>query len=304
VQRKQQSRAEHAEQISGDFEFTDDDFIRIRGLILSHAGIYLGHNKRAMVYSRLGRRLRMLHIASFAEYLDRMESGTAAELAGFINALTTNLTNFYREKHHFSILREFLQKGGLPGHSTIWSAGCSTGEEAYSIAMVLATALGSRTQVGQVVASDIDTSVLEHAERGVYPADRAENIPSAELKRFFLGGAGDNAGYVKVRPELRRLVAFRQINLHDAAWAVRTPVKVIFCRNVMIYFDAQARRRILERFGALLEPGGLLFLGHSENVADMGGVFRALGRTAYMRTDHPAANQVNARARAGSGRDE
>ncbi len=296
MQKRQGRRVGHAEQIAGDFEFTDDDFHRIRGLILSHAGIHLGHNKRAMVYSRLGRQLRKLRIASFKEYLDHMESGTGAELAAFINSLTTNLTYFYRETHHFSALREFVQKGGLPWNSTIWSAGCSTGEEAYSIAMVLATALGSRSQVGQVVASDIDTSVLEHAERGVYPAERTKNIPPAELKRFFLGGAGENAGFVKVRPELRRLVAFRQINLHETGWAVRAPVKVIFCRNVMIYFDARARRRILERFGALLHPGGLLFLGHSENVADMGGVFRSLGRTTYLRTERRVANHGAARA--------
>ena len=304
MQRKQKSRPEHAEQISGDFEFTDDDFIRIRGLILSHAGIYLGQNKRAMVYSRLGRRLRKLGIASFREYLDHIESGTPEDLAAFINALTTNLTNFFREKHHFSLLQEFLHKGGLTGQSTIWSAGCSTGEEAYSIAMVLASALGSRSQVGQVVASDIDTSVLEHAERGVYPAERMKNIPPADLKRYFLAGAGENAGFVKVRPELRRLVAFRQINLHETRWAVRSPVKVIFCRNVMIYFDAPSRRRILERFATLLEPGGLLFLGHSENIADSRGVFRPLGHTAYMRTDHSGATQGAARARKGSRSDD
>jgi chemotaxis protein methyltransferase CheR len=153
------------------------------------------------------------------------------------------------------------------------------------------------------VASDIDTSVLEHAERGVYPAECTKNIPSADLKRFFLGGTGENAGLVKVRPDLRRLVAFRQINLHETGWAVRTPVRVIFCRNVMIYFDAQARRRILERFGALLGPGGLLFLGHSENVADMGGVFSSLGRTAYLRTDRRCQNQGDTRAGGGSGGD-
>ena len=187
---QQDCRVERAERIRFDFEFTDDDFHRIRGLILSHAGIHLGHNKRAMVYSRLGRRLRKLHIASFSEYLDRMESGTGAELAAFINSLTTNLTYFYREMHHFSVLREFLQEGGLPWDSTIWSAGCSTGEEAYSIAMVLATVPGSRSQVGQIVASDIDTSVLEHAERGIYPAASTKNIPSADLKRFFLGCGG------------------------------------------------------------------------------------------------------------------
>ena len=166
---------------------------------------------------------------------------------------------------------------------------------------MLATVLGSQAQVGQIVASDIDTSVLEHAERGVYPAERMKNILSTDLKRFFLGGTGENAGFVKVRPELRRLVAFRQINLHETGWAVREPVRVVFCRNVMIYFDAQSRRRILDRFGTLLSPGGLLFLGHSENVADMGGVFQALGRTAYVRAERRGAGQGAARARSGSG---
>jgi len=300
---KQERRVEYAEEIGGDFEFTDDDFNRIRGLIRSHAGINLGDNKRAMVYSRLGRRLRKLHITAFKDYLDRMESGAEGELAAFINALTTNLTSFYREMHHFEMLRKFVKDGGLPADSTIWSAGCSTGEEAYSIAMVLATTPEWRAQVGQVVASDIDTSVLGFAERGIYPVERVKSVPPADLKRFFLGGVGENAGLVKVRPELRRFVAFRQVNLHDASWAVRAPVKVIFCRNVMIYFDAQSRRRILERFGALLDPGGLLFLGHAENVSDMGGVFRPLGRTAYERIERRVAHHGEARARAAGGSD-
>jgi chemotaxis protein methyltransferase CheR len=300
---QQESRVELPEQISVDFEFTHEDFNRVRGLIHSYAGIHLAPNKRAMVYSRLGRRLRKLGIASFREYLDRMESGTGEELAAFINSLTTNLTYFYREKHHFSILREFLQSGDLTWDSTIWSAGCSTGEEAYTIAMVLATVLGSRSRFGQVVASDIDTSVLEHAERGVYPEERIKNIPLADLKRFFLGGTGENAGFVKVRPDLKRRVSFRRINLHDTSWAVRGPVKAVFCRNVMIYFDAQARRRILERFSDLLEPGGLLFLGHSENVADTRGVFRPLGQTVYLRTDRHLGNHGATRAGGGSGSD-
>ena len=301
---KQECRVDRAGPIAVDFEFTDDDFKRIRGLIQSHAGIYLGENKRAMVYSRLGRRLRKLGIASFREYLERMESGTGAELIAFINSLTTNLTYFYREMHHFAVLREFLQKGNLPWNSTIWSAGCSTGEEAYSIAMVLASAPRPRLQTGQIVASDIDTSVLEHAERGIYSEEHMKNVSPEALKRFFLGGTGENAGLVKVRPELRRLVAFRQINLHDSRWPVRAPVKVIFCRNVMIYFDAPSRRRILERFGAVLDPGGLLFLGHSENVADMGEVFRPIGRTAYLRTDRRIAGQGGARAGNDGGSDE
>ncbi len=296
---QQQYRADRAEPLGVDFEFTDDDFNRIRDLIQSHAGIYLGHNKRAMVYSRLGRRLRKLGIVSFREYLERMESGAGAELATFINSLTTNLTYFYREMHHFAVLREFVRNGNLPWNSTIWSAGCSTGEEAYSIAMVLASAPRPQLHTGQVVASDIDTAVLEHAERGMYPVERMKNVPPADMKRFFLGGTGKNAGLVRVRPELSRLVAFRQINLHDTRWPVRTPVKVIFCRNVMIYFDAPSRCRILERFGTLLEPGGLLFLGHSENVADMGEVFQPLGRTAYLRTDRRTA--AGARADNGGG---
>jgi len=302
VPQQQECRTDRAEALGVDFEFTDDDFYRIRDLIQSHAGIHLGQNKRAMVYSRLGRRLRKLGIVSFREYLERMESEAGAELATFINSLTTNLTYFYREAHHFAVLREFVQNGNLPWDSTIWSAGCSTGEEPYSIAMVLASAPRPQLHIGQVVASDIDTAVLEHAERGIYPGERMKNVPPADLKRFFLGGRGGNAGLFKVRPELKRLVAFRQINLHDTRWPVRTPVKVIFCRNVMIYFDAPARRRILERFGALLDPGGLLFLGHSENVADMGEVFQPLGRTAYRRVDHRPAGV--ARTDNGGGSDD
>ena len=303
MQQQQEQQFEHAGPAGLDFEFSADDFTRVCRLIHAHAGIHLAHNKRAMVYSRLGRRLRKLQYSSFKDYLDRIDGGDTAELGAFINALTTNLTYFYRETHHFEILREFVRNGGVPRDSTIWSAGGSTGEEAYSIAMVLASTASAPARVGQIVASDIDTSVLEHAERGIYPAEQLKHVPSAEMKRFFLGGTGENAGLVKVRPELKRLVAFRQINLHDSGWAVRTPVKAIFCRNVMIYFNANARRAILERFGALLEPGGLLFLGHAENVADMANLFRPLGRTAYMRIERRGTRVVEAHIRAG-GADE
>ena len=304
VQQQQECRVAHAELTSFEFEFTDDDFNRICELMQFHVGIRLGHDKRAMVYSRLGQQLRKLGIASFNDYLDHIESGTCGELATFINALTTNPTNFNREMHHFAILREFLQNGGVPEDSTIWLVGCSTGEEAYSIAMVLASAPELRSRFGQIVASDIDPTVLEQAERGVYPAERVTNIPAADLKRFFLSGKGENAGFLKIRPQLRRLITFRQINLHDSSWPVRAPVNVIFCRNVMNYFNAQTRRRTLERFGALLAPGGLLFLGHSENISGKDGVFQQLGQTVYMRTDRSIANHDDAWVQNGRANDD
>ncbi len=288
--------AEAAEK-SPEFEYTHQDFERIRRLIRENAGIKLDDSKRAMVYSRLVRRLRQCAIPSFREYLDRVEADPATELDGFVNALTTNLTCFYREPHHFAILQEYLQGLGARGEARVWCAGCSTGEEAYTLAMVLAGIAGSAPREGQILASDIDTRALEHAAQGIYSEERVQQVPRELLKRHFLQGTGSNSGLVKVRPELKRLIAFARINLHDASWPVRGALKAIFCRNVMIYFDPQSRHRILQRFAALLVPGGLLFAGHSENFSDTGGLFQALGRTVYRRSERPLSSDLQGMAR-------
>lgn len=266
---------------AGEFDFTEADFDRIRKLIYGYAGISLSDSKRQMVYSRLGRRLRALGLRRFDDYLAFLETGDALEKEAFVNSLTTNLTSFFREPHHFPILAEHARRSGRQ-ELTVWCAAASTGEEPYSIAMTLIEALGPNPPV-RILATDVDTSVLEKADEGVYPLERIEKMPADQVRRFFLRGNGTRNGLVKVRPELRQMIAFRQINLLEPGWPVRGPVDVIFCRNVMIYFDKRTQYGILKRFAPLLQPDGLLFAGHSESLHHASDLFRLRGKTVYER---------------------
>lgn len=265
---------------------TQGDFERVRSLIHRHAGITLSEGKRAMVYSRLSRRLRETGDASFAAYLRWLESLTgeaaSAERQEFVNCLTTNLTAFFREEHHFPVLAQEL--AARRGHTAlrIWCNAASTGEEPYSLAMTVVEALGASTSA-QIVASDIDTKVLAIAERGVYDAD-ARGLDAERLRRHFLRGKGANGGSIRVRPELSKRVDFRAFNLMDESWAaLGAPFDIVFCRNVMIYFDAPTQRRVLERMHRAMAPGALLFAGHSENFAHSRDLFRLRSQTVYDR---------------------
>lgn len=270
-----------------EYAFARHDFERVRRLIYELAGISLNPRKENMVYSRLSRRLRALRIGSFATYLDRFEADaefSRAELQEFVNALTTNLTSFFREPHHFPLLAEFVR--AQRGAARVWCAAASTGEEPYSIAMTLIDALGAATST-RVLATDIDTNVLAIAARGVYRLDAARQCGDARLKRFFLRGTGANEGQARVKPELAQRVEFAQLNLLDDDWPVlrdfALQLDAVFCRNVMIYFDKPTQRRVLERIAHVLRPGGLLFAGHSENFTDSGGLFALRGKTVYER---------------------
>jgi chemotaxis protein methyltransferase CheR len=267
-----------------EFDFTRADFERVRGLIYQRAGISLADSKQEMVYSRLARRLRANGIASFASYLDALEAGRMpAEWESFTNALTTNLTSFFREAHHFPLLAEHALKArarnGAP--LTIWCSASSTGEEPYSIAMTVCEAFDTLTPPVQIIATDIDTNVLATASAGVYPIERVEKMEQARLRRFFLKGKGAQEGLVRVRPELRQLITFRQLNLLADGWDVKGPFDVIFCRNVMIYFDKATQRKILSRFVPLMKPDALLFAGHSENFLYVSDSLRLRGKTVY-----------------------
>ena len=265
---------------SREFAFTDADFERIRVLIHERAGIALGAGKQEMVYSRLSRRLRVLGMSSFAPYLTYLQrQNDAAEWQLFVNALTTNLTSFFREGHHFPILAAHARERSGP--LKIWCSASSTGEEPYSIAITLCEAFGSLQPPVTIVATDIDTKVLEVASEGVYPAARVADMTDERLKRFFLRGAGGKSGQVRVRPELRTLVDFRALNLLASDWSVKGPLDAIFCRNVMIYFDKPTQRRILERFAPLLKPDALLFSGHSENLGFVTDLFKLREKTVY-----------------------
>ncbi|MGH8855264.1 MAG: CheR family methyltransferase, partial [Telluria sp.] len=261
-----------------EFDFTRSDFERVRALIYQRAGISLADSKQEMVYSRLARRLRATGIQSFTRYLDELEAGRmGAEWEAFTNALTTNLTSFFREAHHFPLLAEHAKKAGRP--YSVWCSAASTGEEPYSIAITLAEALGDRA--GHVLATDIDTQVLAKARGGVYSAEQVARLSPERLKRFFLKGTGPRTGSVKVKPELAATIAFEPLNLLAPDWGIREQFDAIFCRNVMIYFDKPTQGRILERFVPLLKPHGLLFAGHSENFSYVTRAFQLRGQTVY-----------------------
>ncbi len=265
-----------------EFSFSDKDFDRVRTLIYQHAGIHLTEGKQAMVYSRLSRRLRDTDHTSFEAYLKWLEASSgdngACEWQEFVNSLTTNLTSFFREDHHFQVLAERLkEKGSKP--LRIWCSAASTGEEPYSIAMTVAESLGLHAQV-KIVASDIDTHVLATASRGVYE-ENARGLSPQRLRMFFLKGKGAQAGHIRIKPELARMVEFRPFNLMQTQWALGEPFDIVFCRNVMIYFDASTQRKVLERIHGVMRPDSMLFVGHSENFTESRDLFRLRGKTVY-----------------------
>jgi chemotaxis protein methyltransferase CheR len=263
-----------------EFNFTVRDFERVRSMIYKRAGIALADSKQELVYSRLARRLRATGLTSFAVYLDELEAGgDADEWEAFTNALTTNLTSFFREAHHFPILAEYVKD--LKDPIVIWCSASSTGEEPYSIAMTLCEVFGTLTPPAQIIATDIDTNVLATAQHGVYTSDKLDKLSPERAKRFFLRGKGEQAGMIRVRPELRQMVSFRQLNLLANDWPISGPLDVIFCRNVMIYFDKPTQGKILSRFAPLLKPDGLLFAGHSENFLYVSDLFKLRGKTVY-----------------------
>lgn len=266
--------------VSPDFLLTDHDFSRIRTLIHERAGIALGAQKRQMVYSRLARRLRELSLKEFSAYLSFLEfDPNSAEWQLFTNALTTNLTAFFREAHHFPVLAEHARSCSHP--LTVWCSAASTGEEPYSIAMTLVETLGSRASSASVVATDIDTQVLAKATEGVFTMEQVCKLSPERLKRFFFKGSGAQAGLVRIRPEVAAMVKFSRLNLLDPRWALNEPFDAIFCRNVMIYFDKPTQAKILDRFALLMKPHALLFAGHSENFSFASRTLRLRGQTVY-----------------------
>jgi chemotaxis protein methyltransferase CheR len=258
----------------------DVDFALVRRLIAHYAGIKLSAQKRNMVYNRLLRRLRARGLGSFGAYLELAQSDPAEQQA-FINALTTNLTAFFREPHHFDLLASVAQAraGKRVAPMRIWSTGCSTGEEPWSLAMVLR----ETGCAGEIYATDIDTDVLEAARRGLYRTERVSDMDPQRLRQHFLRGTGANEGWVSIRPELRERVKFAQLNLQAPSWPAQNRFDAIFCRNVVIYFDKEFQNRLADRFAQILRPGGLLVVGHSESFPAAHPQFRSCGRTAYQR---------------------
>ena len=269
-----------------EFRFGDRDFQYLRRLVKRETGIVITEAKREMVYSRLSRRLRILNLTDFQDYCSLLEGDSQGELNAFINAVTTNLTSFFREPHHFEYLQntvvpELLAVNGTSRRIRIWSAGCSTGEEPYSIAMAMAEiSPASGNGDCRILATDIDTDVLAKAERGIYPVERLAGIAQPGLKRWFLRGSGANRGMARVVPKLREMIAFRHLNLMGA-WPVRGPIDVLFCRNVVIYFDKETQRRIFDKFADCMAEHSYLFIGHSESLFKITDRFELVGQTIY-----------------------
>ena len=264
-----------------EYTFTQSDFERIKKLIYKHAGISLSASKQNMVYSRLARRVRANGFNTFHEYLNFLEHGNSEEWEAFTNALTTNLTAFFREQHHFPILEKHVEQRKNQKKIQLWCSASSTGEEPYSMAMAMVQAFKTFTPPVHILATDLDTNVLAKAQLGVYSLDKLEKIPKERLKQFFLKGKGQHAGSARVRPELRNMITFRQLNLLDESWPIRGPFDAIFCRNVMIYFDNPTQYKILKKFVPLLAPDGLLFAGHSESFQHAVDLFRLREKTVY-----------------------
>ena len=269
-----------------EFAFGDADFQRVRRMIHERAGIDLGPNKVSMVYSRLSRRLRELGLSDFSSYLDALaRDARSDEWQQFVNALTTNLTAFFREAYHFPVLADFMRERARAGQPLrVWCAASSTGEEPWSIAMTAIETLGQGAPV-KIFASDIDTKVLEQARRGVYPIAAVDALDAERRRRFFQRGTGRNDGFARVRPELAKLVEFGRVNLIEDGWPMRDRFDAVFCRNVMIYFDKPTQRAVLERLHRVIEPQGLLFVGHSENFTGNRDLFLLRGKTVYARVE-------------------
>ncbi len=267
----------------------DAEFEFIRHVIAENAGIVLGPNKRHLVQGRLGKRLRELGLPSYEAYCDHVRDSGPEELVGLINALTTNVTAFFRENHHFEalasyMLPEAMQRNQQSRRLRIWSAGCSSGEEPYCLAMVATEAVPASLRWDvKILATDIDSEMVATAQRGIYPMDRLSAVSQERLHRNFRRGTGENAGSARVNPDLARLISFRPLNLLQP-WPMRGPFDVIFCRNVMIYFDQPTRERIVARFSELLADDGYLCLGHSESIHAVGGPFRLVGKTIYRKS--------------------
>ncbi len=269
-----------------EFSFTDKHFSRIRKFVTAHTGIVLTDAKKDMVYGRLSKRIRNQFDGSFDAFCNAVDEGDKAEQEYLVNAITTNLTAFFRENHHFEYLRdklipELLRQKQQSRKIRIWSAGCSTGEEPYSLAMTLREAIpGIDNWDVKILATDLDANVVQHGQDGVYTRERISGLDESRQRRWFQLGKGENEGLVKVKPELQQLIHFKRLNLlHD--WPMKGPFDVIFCRNVVIYFDKQTQSELFERYANILTPGGHLFIGHSESLYKVSERFAALGHTVY-----------------------
>jgi len=269
-----------------EFEFSKSNFEYIKNLVKQNTGINLTEAKQQLVYSRLARRLRALGLATFNNYTDYLESNYEIEIVELTNAITTNLTSFFREGHHFefmsnTFLPDIYKQKKLDKTIRIWSAGCSTGEEPYSIAMTLKENMPSSKDWDiKVLATDLDTNVVEKARSGVYADERIAGMKAEYIKKWFIKGTGEQAGNVKISSKLQELITFKQLNLMDQ-WPMKGKFDLIFCRNVVIYFDKPTQKILFDRYAEMLTANGYMIVGHSENLFKVTDRFELLGKTIY-----------------------
>ncbi|MFC5740565.1 CheR family methyltransferase [Dyella tabacisoli] len=265
----------------------DADFRFLREFVLQHCGIALGEHKRQLVQGRLLRRLRALGLTEFGSYCERLRSDPEGEMGDLASAISTNVTSFFREVHHYdfvadTLLPQWLQSKRDGGRLRLWSAGCSTGEEPYALAMVLAEVLEKHgsTLDTRILATDLSPQALAVAREGVYSLERMGGVSRERQRRWFLRGEGSFDGLARIHPRLRELVSIQPLNLlHD--WPMQGPFDAIFCRNVVIYFDQPTKQKLFRRYAGMLVPGGYLFLGHSESMHGLSDDFELIGRTIY-----------------------
>lgn len=272
--------------VNKEFIFTDDNFNHIREIVTAHSGIVLSDAKRDMVYSRLVRRLRKLAIRDFDQYCLMLEDQNHEEFIHFINAITTNLTSFFRENHHFemlaeSVLPEIMQRNRAKKTIRVWSAGCSTGMETYSIAMVLKEVVPQNQNWDiKILATDLDTNVIETASNGIYHLDRVTGVSDARMARWFMRGPGKHSDKVKISKELRDMINFNQLNLLQP-FPFKGPIDIIFCRNVVIYFDKETQKALFDKFANVHANDSYLFIGHSETLYNVTNRYKLLRNTVY-----------------------
>ena len=267
-----------------EFDYTFADFNVLRQLSNQHSGILVPDDKFDMFYSRLSKRVRLLGFSTFKQYAHYLQNHPDQEFTEFINAVTTNLTSFFRENHHFDYLQQIvipdlLKKNQGSHQIKVWSAGCSTGEEPYSIAMTLKNGVPDHWDI-KILATDLDTNVLAMAAEGIYGLDRVESIPPHLLRQWFQRGSGPQHNKVRVKADLRQLIQFKQLNLMQD-WPMRGYFDFIFCRNVLIYFDKETKSQLANRYAGLLKEGGYLFIGHSESLHQLNTPFKLIGNTIY-----------------------
>jgi len=272
-----------------DYSFSNEEYDELVRLIKEKTGIHMSCDKHSLLQRRLAGRLQALGVASFGEYCVAVRASGSTELEHFINAVTTNLTAFFRESHHFEYLAgELLPQLVAAARRSdkkirLWCAGCSTGEEPYSIAMLVNEMSPQAHDVDiKILATDLDSSVVAHCMAGVYAQETVAKIPAERLQRWFSRGKGKNQGYVRISPQLQEMIAFRQFNLLQT-WPMSDAFDVIFCRNVIIYFDKATQSALVGRFAEILNPDGYLFLGHSESLLDLTDSFSLLGKSIYQK---------------------